>query len=144
MSSWLDNLLNRPPDVSVTSADLLAAGELVDLEELGVHVFHGGDEFDLAPVNLMTRALLTRLLEYTPEYTPESNPEGFAGGLAALLRFLVATAEDIADEDEGEPPSGIYKSDRYRQLSSREDIAREVWFQRNDAGGWTAMFPDER
>jgi hypothetical protein len=142
----MTDLFKREPDFTVTSADLVASGDLIDLTQMDVDVFYGQDEFDPAPVNRITHALYSRLYDvyFGPalafdedEHIALVTSQRLDASLAALLSFLLVDVEDTSEE--GEPAGVLYATTRtYPQLHNQP-----VWLQRNDVGGWTAMLPSD-
>jgi hypothetical protein len=137
------NLLNRPADVTVTSADLVASGELVDLPDPDVTVWLDRDQtgdHNVQRLRYVTPGVWDCLNAFVHPAARGSRPG--LDVIEGLLAFVVACAEDAA---EGLEPSGfLLATPPLRGLNDKP-----VWLQRANepdapVGEWAAMFPEER
>jgi hypothetical protein len=115
------------PDFTVTTDDLTASGDLVDLRPDDIRVWLDRDvtgDHNTQQVTHASKALWDALRHYG----------AFEPVFEALLRFIADCAFDTAEE--GEPTGQHLATPTFRALDGRP-----VWFQRNGEDTWTAMFP---
>jgi hypothetical protein len=143
----MSDLFNREPDFTVTTDDLTASGDLVDLRDFEVTVWIDRDvtgDHNAQQVTHVSKALWSAL---NPERWSHGRDGLFGANLwavfEAMLRFLTECATDTAEE--GEPSGQLLETPQLRGLGPARTgpNGRAVWFQRNGQDTWTAMFPSD-
>jgi hypothetical protein len=104
-----------------TDAQALADGLLVDVTGLPIMPIHG------YRVNRVTRAIWKA-------YTQPMGRSRITGPVTDVTGLIEALNAAIGSGDTGPGDT----------LVGTAPDGREVWFELNDAGGYTAMFPEDR
>jgi hypothetical protein len=125
----MTDLFDREPDFTVTTEDLVATGDLVDLRDWRLSdpdasVWLDRDvtgDHNTQQLTHVSHALHAALAMYDR---------------LAVLRFLADCATDTAED--GEPTGQYLETPKLRALGDRP-----VWFHRNGQDTWTALFPSD-